>query len=282
MNNLSPLLMDSSHGRENFKTLLIGGLLIFLVGGWFIYRTLHNAQTEKPSLTSPPSDTVNKNTDTFPTIGATAVRQKMANGEHVTFLDLRSPENFSNEHIPASLSLSLNALDSFAIRENELLVVVLSNKDTQGRETVTNILKQKSFPAFLLDGGFEDWKKSGGQTISVGDPNSFLDQSKITYISLTDTLKAINSVENAPFILDVQRRQDYQAKHIKGATNIPLSELEKRTKEIPVSKSIIVYGDAQLTSFQGGVRLADLSFYSTKTLSSPDTLKPVSGLPLEP
>lgn len=276
--------MDPSRSRENFKAILIGGVLIVLVGAWFIFRTLHNNSPTEASTETTPNQNDGKNTtDDLPFITATAIRQKIQNGETVTFLDLRPAENFTAEHIPHALSIAAGQLSSFTPRDKEILVIILSDKDSSGKETVANILRQKSSPDFfVLEGGFEGWKVAGSQVLSIGDPDSFIDQSKITYISLADTLKAINDTENPPFLLDVQSRQDYQTKHVKGAINIPLDELEKRWKEIPASKNIIVYGGSQLTSFQGGVRLADLSFYATKTLSSPDTLKPASGLPLEP
>jgi hypothetical protein len=58
--------------------------------------------------------------------------------------------------------------------------------------------------------------------------------------------------------------------------------LEKRYKEVPVGTNILVYGEKELNSFQGGVRLADLGFITTKTLSGDTHLSPQSVFVLEP
>ncbi|MFZ3031959.1 MAG: rhodanese-like domain-containing protein, partial [Candidatus Moraniibacteriota bacterium] len=118
--------------------------------------------------------------------------------------------------------------------------------------------------------------------LSRGDPSSFLDQSKITYITPAEALKALANTDANYFLLDVQSAQNYQKKHLKGSVNIPLAELERRSKEIPAGRNILVYGESELSSFQGGVRLADLNVFTARTLSGNDHLKPESGFFLEP
>lgn len=45
--------------------------------------------------------------------------------------------------------------------------------------------------------------------------------------------------EQPPFVLDVREPDEYHAGHIKGATLIPLSELGRRTHELPKDKEIL-------------------------------------------
>ncbi|MDP2837716.1 MAG: rhodanese-like domain-containing protein [Candidatus Moranbacteria bacterium] len=270
----------ASSEEKNIRTVFVGGLLILLVGGWFIGRAFWRSAT----YTEPVAETISPReaADDIPLITVETIYQKILNGERVTLLDVRREEDYQAFHIPHSLPLSSGALGSFVPQEGELVVIVLSWNDSQTKEVVKNLLRQKPFQAFLLNGGFEEWQRSGSQVITLGDPNSFLDQSKVTYISPIEALAMMNDPVLKPFILDVQTADQYQKVHVKGAINIPLEELEKRTKDIPAGKNILVYGDSELNSFRGGVRLADLNFFGARTIEGNSVLRPESGLPLEP
>lgn len=273
---------QSSQEQKNVRVVLVGGALILLVGGFFVMKTAWKDSAEEVTK-QPTTESDEETRQTTPTITAEALRQKIYNNERVTLLDVRDEESFAYEHIPHSILTSSGALSTYTGNgTDELVVVVLSNTDTQMNEAVGNILKQKSYQAFILQGGFEEWKKTGNQVLSRGDPSSFLDQSKITYITPKEALAAMANTDANYFLLDVQSAQNYQKKHLKGSVNVPLAELEKRSKEIPAGRNILVYGESELSSFQGGVRLADLNVFTARTLSGNDHLKPESGFTLEP
>jgi rhodanese-related sulfurtransferase len=271
------------NGEKNRDTraMFVGGVLIVLVGVWFIGRQLwknHEEAVKETPYETPVSD---EKDAAASTITVEAVRQKLINGDKVKFLDIRGEESFQREHIPHSSPLSPGALGSYTGEPNELSVIVFSAKDTRTLEVIKNILKQRSTHLFLLEGGMEEWKKSGNATIVLGDPNSFIDQSKVTYITPAAAQALLSQSEKSVFLLDVQSEQNYQKKHIRGAKNIPLDQLEKRSEEIPPAKKIIVYGDSELLSFQGGVRLSDLGVFTAQTVSG-NPLGKDSPLPLEP
>lgn len=58
-------------------------------------------------------------------------------------------------------------------------------------------------------------------------------------ISLEDAKTAFDGGD-AVFV-DTRSAESYRTEHIKGAVSIPLAEFEKRYKELPDDKSIIVY-----------------------------------------
>lgn len=268
-------------GNKDSRAVVIGGILILLVGGYMLFRQFYGEKPEGTSSETSDPQTTREET-AVPTISAEVVRQKILNGDKVRFLDLRGEESFKTEHIPHSLLLSPAALGTYTPLSGELSVVIFSSKDAPGLEIIKNTLRQKSSKLFLLEGGFEQWKKEGNQTIVLGDPNSFIDQSKVTYITSGEVANLLSSGNQDFFILDVQSEQNYQRKHIKGAKNIPFDQLEKRSGEIPPAKNIIVYGESELASFQGGVRLSDLNIFTAKTLSGNAHLQKDSPLPLEP
>jgi len=56
-----------------------------------------------------------------------------------------------------------------------------------------------------------------------------------------DYKKVIELLNKGAVIIDVREPKSYGKEHIKGAINIPASEIEKRIAEIPNDKPVIVY-----------------------------------------
>lgn len=263
--------------KNNDGTIIgIGAVLILFVGGWLIFQRFWGASATENQITPTPYVAPEKND--LPTLDSEVIRQKILNSEKVLFLDFRDAESFKQEHIPHALSLSPGTFSSFVPEKDQLLVIILPSQDVSTSETIKGILRQKSYKAFLLEGGFEEWKKGGNQVISYGDPTSLLDQSKVVFI----TQEEIQKSELDFVILDVQTTENYQTKHIAGALHIPLDQLEKRSQEIPGTKNIIVYGENEVIAFQGAVRLAGLNILTAKALLGNTHLKPESIFRLEP
>ncbi len=272
--------LPTSQEKKNARAVLVGGLLVLLVGGYFIGRTLFKDTPKEEDITSVLPSPAESNP--IPELDANTIRQKLMNKEQLVFVDVRGQADFESEHLLGSRSISTGALATFVPEEGSTVIIVFSAQDKNTRETTETILRQKSYPVFMLKGGIEAWKRGGNQLISAGDPNSFLDQSKVTYISLDEFKKLYFNPPTNLLLLDVQTTEAYERAHIRGAFHIPLKELEKRSGEIPAGSTIVVYGENELTSFQGGVRLADLNIFTGKTLAGSDYLKKESGLPIEP
>lgn len=266
--------------KKNARAVLVGGVLVLLVGGYFVARTLLNDTSDEQNPQAVEDFTHEEKP--IPELSTDIVRQKLLNKEPLMLVDVRGQADFESEHIPGSLSVSTGALPSFEPEDGRTVIIVFSARDENTRNTTETILRQKSYPVFMLGGGIEAWKRTGNQLISQGDPNSFLDQSKVTYVSLEELKQAYANPPTNLLILDVQTPQAYERAHLRGAVHIPLKELEKRAGELPAGSNIIVYGENELASFQGGVRLSDMNIFTAKTLSGNDHLKKESGLPVEP
>lgn len=44
-----------------------------------------------------------------------------------------------------------------------------------------------------------------------------------------------------PVLVDVRSREEFEARHIKGAVSIPLTEISRRASEIPRSPLVVLY-----------------------------------------
>ena len=271
-------MAQTDNAREK-KALLVGGLLLLLVGGYFIGKNFFFKNRDAPAPAVP---AIADKQENVPLITPDVLLKKIQNGDRVALLDIRDEASFQIGHLPHALSVPVSALGNFSPTRDETVVIIFSEGDPAAFEAAKNIMGQKSFAYFFLAGGFEGWQTMNAPLVSAGDPNSFVDQSKVTYIPL-ETYKKL-AEENSPsvFLLDVQTEEAFQKKHLKGSTNIPLSQLEKRASEIPAGRQVIVYGADDLASFQAGVRLFDLGIFSARTLSGNQYLSPASGLVLEP
>lgn len=261
------------------RTFLIGGLLILAVVVYFIGKDIffENAGSI-PDFVS-----VNNSSQAeVPLIAPDVLLKKIQNGDSVALVDIRPKTAYDLEHIAHALSLPIGSLQNFFPVKDEAAVIIFSENDPEVFETAKNIMNEKSFAYFFLKGGFEGWKTLNAPAVSIGDPDSFVDQSKVTYLSVEECKKLLAQKTLAFFVLDVQTEDNFKKKHLKGSVNIPLDQLERRIGEIPVGKQIIVYGENDLISFQGGVRLSDLGIFSARTLTGGKYLSALSGLLLEP
>lgn len=67
-------------------------------------------------------------------------------------------------------------------------------------------------------------------------------------------------VKNKAVIIDVREKDEYSNGHIKNAVNIPLSELRKRTNEIPKDEPVYVHCRTGQRSYNAVVALQNLGF----------------------
>ncbi|MFA9378022.1 MAG: FAD-dependent oxidoreductase [Lachnotalea sp.] len=74
-------------------------------------------------------------------------------------------------------------------------------------------------------------------------------------------------VENNSYILDVRERGEYARGHIKGATNIPLSELRQRTNEIPKDKPVYVHCRTGQRSYNAVLALQNLGYQNVYNIT---------------
>jgi len=78
-------------------------------------------------------------------------------------------------------------------------------------------------------------KRSGNVTEDAHEH----DGDEVERITIEDAKKAVDAGE--AIIVDARSNNAYNTEHIEGSINIPAGEMEKRYKEIPKNKKIIVY-----------------------------------------
>lgn len=250
--------MTLKNKKQN-AVIIVGLILIAFVFAFTFMRSLSEKKQNEINVA--------KETRNYPKITANDLKKKINSNENVQLLDIRTSDEYQLEHIPNSTNINVSYLSSDFNPEKTTIIIGNNDAQKDSDNFFEKLKKEKFKDILILSGGFSAWKKSGGNTISIGNPNSFSDQSKVEYISSEDLKKIIDEKDYPRYILDVRPTDSFLKEHLPEAINIPLDELEKTTKKIPIEKEIFVYGDTNLQGFQGGVRLFDLGFFSVKILS---------------
>jgi rhodanese-related sulfurtransferase len=258
--------MEFKFDREKKEhiAIIIGLFLILFVVAVTLFRSkLFSGQNglQNGSQTNQVSNILG-----YQTISARDLHKKIIladkKNNNITLLDVRPFESYAQEHIVDSVNITPDEfpLDQ-KINKNNLIFVIGANSSDENIKKTVKELKKESFGNFyVLAGGMEVWKSSVGATVTYGDPNSFLDQSKVSYVEMDKLKEALK--QNIPmFIVDIRSGDDFAKGHIAGAINIPAEDLEKRRSEITQNK-VVVVGLNELQEFQSSVQMYDMLLVS--------------------
>ncbi|MEP7162782.1 MAG: rhodanese-like domain-containing protein, partial [Candidatus Moraniibacteriota bacterium] len=223
--------------RHEGRALGITFLLLLCVVGIFVFQYF-SKQTDSPGKESGQASVDLRELRSW---NAPEVKRRVDGGEKIVFIDLRSSESYSLEHIYASTWFPLEKLSGFTPLSGEVYVLVVDpGISSTDLVNIHKTLKEKTDSFAFLQGGIDAWRTIGEEVISFGEPNSYIDQSKVTFVSSEkakeDTQKNLNL-----FFLDVQEASDFASGHIPGAINVPLAEIEKKRSSLPLGKTFIVY-----------------------------------------
>ena len=161
-----------------------------------------------------------------------------ANESGALVLDTRDAEAFSRGFIPNSINIGLKG--SFAQWVGEMVPdvkqpILLVTDPGKEEEAITR-LSRVGFDNTLgyLKGGFAAWKKAGRDVETLGR------------ITVADLEKAVKEGQ-APLVIDVRKKSEFDSEHLIDAVNIPLNEINRHLAEIPRNKPFVLH-------CQGGYR----------------------------
>ena len=161
-----------------------------------------------------------------------------ANESGALVLDTRDAEAFSRGFIPNSINIGLKG--SFAQWVGEMVPdvkqpILLVTDPGKEEEAITR-LSRVGFDNTLgyLKGGFAAWKKAGRDVETLGR------------ITVADLEKAVKEGQ-APLVIDVRKKSEFDSEHLIDAINIPLNEINRHLAEIPRDKPFVLH-------CQGGYR----------------------------
>lgn len=259
--------MEGNEPKKNLNAIMFGFLLVMLVSGIFILKSYFSDQNNESGNSSANQDQIEQKINS---ISAEDLNKKINSKEKITVLDIRDLENFEYEHILDSRRLPLENLES------ELGILGKSNEYviaddlglTPNEVQLMQIMKDYGFEnVACLEGGFSAWKDSFYPTVTIGDPNSIVDQSKVSYVSSEDLKSFLDSQKDTLQIVDLRNSSSFDQDHIEGAINIRLDDLEKERSKIVFGRKVVLYGENKVQAFQGAARLFDMGIGNVYALS---------------
>ena len=259
-NKISPS-NEENKSNEN-KALIVGFALIVVVALVTLFRSeTFSNKTDKTSKNQ--ASTQNKavpNVD-YQTISAKDLQKKLSkNKDNLTLLDIRTFDEYIGEHIVDAVNIPPDEFPTAPKLDAKKSIIIIGKIGTDPNiEKVVDELKKADFNDItVLAGGMEAWKNIAGMVVTYGDPTSFVDQSKVSYVEAIKLKEAMD--QKVPvFILDVRTAEEFSKGHIPSARNLPFEELEKRRSEVPSLEKIVVTGINELQEFQASVQLYDMN-----------------------
>ena len=162
-------------------------------------------------------------------------------------VDLRSADDAKKGHIPTASLIPItelsHSLDKFP--KDKRVPMVLYSYDTKSAIQAYEIISiwGKYTNVAVLDGGFDQWVKDGGQVTTGEMPRTVVYEPKPRPGEMgVDEFKKI--AESRPanvFILDVRDTDEAESGMLVGAKNIPTQDLKAKASEIPKDKMIVIH-----------------------------------------
>lgn len=269
------------HHRQDGTALFLGLIAIVCVGVFFLTKRFLRDEARSLSQTDPIATTTETSPSSLSFISPADAWSKSEQTSAVVFLDIRPAAEFEQSHVPHSRPINFDTLSSYVPETGKITVIIYSTTQGDLLPQVEEILKRSPEAHFFITGGFEAWQASGWPLISLGTPGSFLDQSKITYLTLDQIPAFKESHKDSTVFLDVRTETEFRSSHVAGAIHIPLAEIEFRSHELPRTKTLLIYGKNTTDAFRAGVRLADLNLYLTRVVDATPSDLEKSGVPFE-
>lgn len=257
--------------NDNIRAIAIGSIIIIAVAIIIFFKNYFFKKTANINLdTATESQVSIKDMRDYKSIKNQDLFDRINSAERIELIDIREESEFKISHLMGAKNITLARLtDEISTLDKDKEYVIIDNFGFTPIEIeFIDILSQNNFEkVYYLEGGITAWKNDLNPVVTLGDPYSLTDQSKVTYIKSDDLKNLIDAKSESLQIIDLRNKNSYSTGHLRGAVNIPLDELEKEKEKITIGKKIILYSDDGLFAFQGAVKLFDMGIFNILTLS---------------
>lgn len=255
--------------KKNTNALFIGAGLILLIFAITLFK--NDAKKDEAQKKDPQTEKEERvmNLGKSSKISNSELASKLGSNASLLIIDIRDVDSYQKEHISNAINIPMGTdLEMIqALDKDKNCIVVDYGGDWQMAASIAGKMMEAGFKnVTYLDGGFDAWKNNYQSTVSDGDPNSFTDQAKVTYVKVEDLKKMMDSSMTLT-IIDVRNENQFKEGHLKNALNIPLGNLVQRKNEIPIGRKIILYDDNGFLAFKGAVRLFDAGVFNVSSLA---------------
>lgn len=186
-------------------------------------------------------------------------------------VDLRPAEEAKAGHIQGAFSVSSKELAAAKERFPSDLSAPIILYTTGADEEAFKIVRGWGYKdTTVLNGGIDAWKKAKGELVKGDLPT------KITYtwkprpgeVLIEDFKKYVETADPKVQILDVRDKDEAMNGMIRGAVNIPTTDLKDRAKELPKDRLIVTHCVTGIRAESAYEDLKELGFTNIKFLNA--------------
>ena len=170
-------------------------------------------------------------------------------GGNIVLIDLRGRDKVKAGHIPKAYSIPFAELEDAEDYFPEQLgapIIFYSDKDSEVAEAVAEVVDWDFKNVIGFYDGLNSWKKAGyelnsGPALIATEDNPVYYEKVLGHgeISITDFKDSLQS--DLIFVVDSRTPDEFASGHFPGAVNIPLEDMQKRMKDIPKDKFVVVH-----------------------------------------
>ena len=180
-----------------------------------------------------------------------SLKEYLEKGIPFVLIDLRPTDEAKRGHIIGAVSVPGKDLPNEKERfpSDKSAPIMLYDNDTKsGLDDFASVRGWGYTNVAVLEGGFDEWKRSGGLVISgeVATRIVYVPKLRAGEISIEEFKRIAETSPPDKLILDVRDEDEAMQGVLKGALNVPSWDLKDRLKEITRDKEIILYSDTGL------------------------------------
>lgn len=169
--------------------------------------------------------------------------EKFVKTDNIVLIDLRTKEEYEAGHIPRAHNIPLASLaakeDGFPLKAP---TVVYANSFVEAQKGYNMIKKWGVKTISIWPGAEKSWAAKGNKLAKGSTPAAitWVRQMGKGEVGVAEFKKAMEG-STTQVILDVRTKDEVQSGAFKNSISIPLDEIEKRIKELPKDKELLVH-----------------------------------------
>ncbi|QGY33119.1 rhodanese-like domain-containing protein [Pantoea cypripedii] len=185
----------------------------------------------------------------FATISPQAIRQQLASGAEVAFIDIREAGEYGNGHALLAVNLPWSELEirvGQLIPRRHTLIIVQDATDDGRATTAAQRLKQLGYQEIrVAEGGIQGWESAGfllfqGVNVPSKAFSEWIEREAHTPTLSAETLSGWQQQSYPHVLLDGRTPKEFHQFHIPGAINCPNGELIPWVQDYAAAASLPV------------------------------------------
>ncbi len=180
-----------------------------------------------------------------------SLKEYLEKGIPFVLIDLRPTDEAKRGHIIGAVSVPgkdlPNAKEMFP-SDKSAPIMLYDNDTKSGCDDFVSVRGWGYTNVAVLEGGFDEWKRSGGLVISgdVATRIIYVPKLRAGEISVEEFKRIAEMSPSDKQLLDVRDEDEAMQGMLKGALDVPSWELKNRLNELTRDKEIILYCDTGL------------------------------------